>query len=163
MLKIKIKNQQTDVLENKIIIDGVECSPWSWLTISRSQGELWKIELCPPGGDDKLWKCGEVRFPDKIDGEWVGSITDAPTGYKITTLFAGWRDFYSESEADRIVNEGISVSYCYEFDKVILPRKLKSLSKNAFGKRRSGWDNEPELFISSDEDEGEVEIGLFIE
>ncbi len=158
MLKMKVKNIKTDILEDKIILDGVEESPWRYLTISRSQGEMWKISLCAPGGDNKLRKFSEVRFPDKIDGEWVGSITDAPTGYKINSLFAGWRDFYSESEADRIANEGISVSYYYEFDKVILPRKLESLSKNAFGKRRSGCDNEPELFISSDTDIGYEEV-----
>lgn len=149
-----IKNIKTDILENKIIIDGEERSPWQYLTIRRSQGEPWEISLRAPGGDNKLWKFGEVRFPDKIDGEWVGYITDVPKDVVIDSLFAGWRDFYSESEANQIMNGGIRISYYFEFDKVILPRKLIRLSRNAFGKRRGGKDNKPELFISSDTDIG---------
>lgn len=156
-----IKNIKTGILEDKIIVDGKEHPFWMLLNARRGEGEPWTLSLSSSKkdfssaiGNDKLYKFSKIRFPDKIDGEWVGYITDAPTESRTTSLFAGWRDFYSESEANKIVNGGIGCSYYYEFDKAILPRKLIRLSRNAFGKRRGGKDNKPELFVSSDTDIG---------
>lgn len=151
---IKAKKIKTDVLEDMVILDGKEYPSTMFLDDFEDTASIDDVDesFLKHQGNYREYRFNTVRFPDKIEGEWIDTIFDAELSFQ---LFAGWREYYSDD-----YNAG---QIYYTFDKVILPRRLKKISDLAFGYKDYDVVNTPELFISSEEDEGEVDIEQFVQ